>query len=76
LIRPDFIATARREVKIKCVVIPKRSMNMRTIIRQRAIRMMVTITSMGRRSTPMNIAMMTAIMTMNISAAIKGKPHF
>jgi hypothetical protein len=38
--------------------------------------MMPTITSMGMRTTPMSIAMMTGIMTMSISVAIKGKPHF
>jgi hypothetical protein len=39
-------------------------------IRRWVILMMVTITSMGTRNTPMNIAMMMAIMTMSISVAI------
>jgi len=38
-------------------------------IRRWSIVMIVTITSMGTRNTPMNIAMMMAIMTMSISVA-------
>ena len=56
-------------MKIKCVAIPKRSMNMSMTIRRWSIVMIVTITSMGTRNTPMNIAMMMAIMTMSISVA-------